>query len=62
MHEGFGGLKRVIDELEAWLAAKRLCFADLIGGASDALQSYAAQSERPGRWQGFVPPGAMERG
>jgi dihydroorotate dehydrogenase (NAD+) catalytic subunit len=61
MHEGFGGLTRIIDELDAWLAAKHLRFADLIGGAADALQPYGAQSERPGHWQNFVPPEAVGR-
>jgi len=61
MHERFGGLKRIIDELDAWLAAKQLRFADLIGGAADALQPYGAQPERPGHWQSFVPPEAVER-
>jgi len=61
MHERFGGLKRIIDELDAWLAAKQLRFADLIGGAADALQPYGAQPERPGHWQSFVPPEAMEQ-
>jgi dihydroorotate dehydrogenase (NAD+) catalytic subunit len=62
MHEGFGGLKRIIDQLDAWLTAKQLCFADLVGGAADALQSYDAQSERPGHWQNFVPPEVTEQG
>ena len=56
MHEGFAGLTRVINELQAWLEAHNLHFKDLIGRASDAMQSYADQPETPGRWQHFVPP------
>jgi dihydroorotate dehydrogenase len=56
MHEGFGGLTRLIGELDAWLAGKDLRFADLVGRAADALQSYAEQPETPGRWRDFVPP------
>lgn len=56
MHEGFAGLTRVIDELEALLAARDLRFADLIGRAADALRSYGEQPEMPERWKAFVPP------
>lgn len=62
MHGGFGGLTRIIDQLDAWLVAKQLRFASLIGGAADALLPYGAQPERPGHWQNFVPPETMERG
>jgi dihydroorotate dehydrogenase (NAD+) catalytic subunit len=55
MHEGFGGLTRVIDELDALLAARGMEFAELIGRAADALQGYGEQVEAPGRWKDFVP-------
>jgi dihydroorotate dehydrogenase len=56
MHEGFGGLTRMIAELDALLDARGLRFGDLVGRAADALQDYGAQEERPGWWQQFVPP------
>jgi dihydroorotate dehydrogenase (NAD+) catalytic subunit len=55
MHEGFGGLTRMIAELDALLAARGLCFGELVGRAADALQDYGAQEARPGQWQQFVP-------
>jgi dihydroorotate dehydrogenase len=55
MHEGFGGLSRVIGELDALLEARNLRFAELIGRAADALQGYGDQPETPGRWRDFVP-------
>lgn len=61
MHEGFGGLSRVIAELDALLTARRLNFADLIGRAADALRGYAEQPERPGRWRDFVPADTLDR-
>lgn len=61
MHEGFGGLARIIGELDAWLAAKDLRFAELIGRAADATQAYGEQAEHPGHWQNFVPPEARQR-
>ncbi len=56
MHEGFGGLTRMIAELDALLDARDVRFDGLIGRAADALQDYGAQEERPGWWQQFVPP------
>ncbi len=56
MHEGFGGLTRIIAELDALLEARGLRFGALVGRAADALQAYGTQQERPGRWQQFVPP------
>jgi dihydroorotate dehydrogenase (NAD+) catalytic subunit len=56
MHEGFGGLTRVISELDALLAGRGLIFRDLIGRTADALTGYAEQPEHPGRWRAFVPP------
>jgi len=55
MHEGFGGLTRIISELDALLAARGVEFAELIGRAADALQGYGEQMEAPGRWKAFVP-------
>ncbi|HEY5299311.1 MAG TPA: dihydroorotate dehydrogenase [Acetobacteraceae bacterium] len=56
MHEGFGGLARTLAELDALLAARDVRFEALIGRAADALASYGAQPETPGRWRRFVPP------
>ncbi len=56
MHEGFGGLTRLITELDALLEARGCHFAELIGRAADTLQGYADQPEFPGRWKAFVPP------
>jgi dihydroorotate dehydrogenase len=61
MAEGFGGLARILAELDALLAARDLRFADLVGRAADAQQSYAAQPKVTGRsggarWRDFVPP------
>jgi dihydroorotate dehydrogenase len=55
MLEGFSGLRRIIDELDAALAARGLVFGELVGRAADALGGYGEQAERPGRWRGFVP-------
>lgn len=62
MHEGFGGLTRVIGELETFLEARGARFTDLVGRAADALQGYGAQAEIPGRWRDFVPPETIARG
>jgi dihydroorotate dehydrogenase len=56
MHEGFGGLTRMIIELDAYLAERGLMFSDVIGRTADALAGYADQPEIPGRWRAFVPP------
>ena len=61
MHEGFGGLTRVIAELDALLEARGGRFADLIGRAADALLGYGDQPERPGRWKDFVPSETLDR-
>ncbi len=55
MHEGFGGLTRVIGELSSFLAERDLTFRDLIGRSAEALTGYAEQPEMPGRWRDFVP-------
>jgi dihydroorotate dehydrogenase (NAD+) catalytic subunit len=60
MHEGFGGLTRVITELETLLAARGLVFADLVGRAADSMQTYGAQPEMPGHWKRFVPAETLE--
>ena len=56
MQAGFGALTRIIAELDALLAERSTDFAALVGRAADALQSYGAQPEQPGRWRDFVPP------
>ena len=56
MAEGFGALARILSELDGLLAARSLAFAELIGRAADARQSYAAQAPLNGRWRAFVPP------
>ena len=61
MHEGFGGITRVIRELDAFLAGRDLGFSHLVGRAADALLSYGEQAERPGRWRDFVPPETLGR-
>ncbi len=61
MHEGFAGLTRSIAELDAFLAERRLTFAELIGRAADALTPYGAQPETPGRWKDFVPPETLTK-
>jgi dihydroorotate dehydrogenase (NAD+) catalytic subunit len=55
MHEGLGGLTRVISELDSFLAKRDLTFGELIGRSADALTGYAEQPETPGRWRDFVP-------
>jgi dihydroorotate dehydrogenase (NAD+) catalytic subunit len=60
MQEGFGGLTRVIAELDALLAKRDLRFTDLIGRAADALQAYGKQPETPNRWRDFVPEETLE--
>jgi dihydroorotate dehydrogenase (NAD+) catalytic subunit len=55
MHEGFGGLTRMIEELDALLASRGLQFNELIGRAADALTGYGDQAEMTGRWKAFVP-------
>ena len=56
MHEGFGGLTRVVTELDVLLATRGVRFAELVGRAADALRGYGEQAEVPGRWRDFVPP------
>jgi dihydroorotate dehydrogenase (NAD+) catalytic subunit len=56
MHEGFGAISRILGELDAYLAAKDLSFAALIGQTADQLTPYAAQTVIPGLWRKFVPP------
>jgi len=58
MHEGFGAIGRLIRELDTFLDARGMRFAELVGQASDALQPYGLQAERPGHWRAFVPPEA----
>ena len=56
MHEGFGGITRLIEELAEFLEQRGRRFADIVGRSADALQTYAQQPEVPGRWKAFVPP------
>lgn len=56
MHEGFGGLSRILIELDSFLSERDLTFRDLIGRTADNLAGYAEQPETPGRWRDFVPP------
>jgi dihydroorotate dehydrogenase (NAD+) catalytic subunit len=56
MHEGFGGLTRMIIELDSFLAERGLMFRDLVGRTADRLAGYGEQPEIPGRWRDFVPP------
>jgi dihydroorotate dehydrogenase len=56
MHEGFGGITRILRELDAWLDATALDFPALIGQAADRLGGYGEQPETPGRWRDWVPP------
>ena len=56
MHEGFGGLTRIVTELDLFLRERALSFRDLIGRTADALTGYGDQPETPGRWRDFVPP------
>jgi dihydroorotate dehydrogenase len=60
MHEGFGALTRIINELNAWLTARELTFTDLIGRAADQLTTYAEQPAQPGRWRNYVPPETLD--
>ncbi|MSP00149.1 MAG: dihydroorotate dehydrogenase [Acetobacteraceae bacterium] len=55
MHEGFGAIARMIAELDAFLAARDISFAGLVGRTADRLAGYGAQSVLPGRWREFVP-------
>jgi dihydroorotate dehydrogenase (NAD+) catalytic subunit len=56
MHEGFGGLTRIIREMDVFLTGRDLTFRDLIGRTADALAGYGEQADNPGRWRDFVPP------
>jgi hypothetical protein len=56
MHEGFGSITRMIAELDTFLAARDLTFAELIGQTADRLAAYSTQPSIPGRWRDFVPP------
>lgn len=56
MQEGFGGLSRILIELDAFLSERDLTFRDLIGRTADSLTGYGEQPEIPGRWGDFVPP------
>jgi len=62
MHEGFGGLTRVISELNSFLLQRNLTFRETIGRSADALTGYAGQPEVPGRWRDFVPPETLSWG
>lgn len=55
MKEGFGAIRRIVDELGAVLAARDVDVASLVGRAADALGGYETARREPGRWRGFVP-------
>jgi dihydroorotate dehydrogenase (NAD+) catalytic subunit len=55
MHEGFGGLTRVVGELDALLKARGVRFSELVGQAADAVRGYGETPVTPGRWREFVP-------
>jgi dihydroorotate dehydrogenase (NAD+) catalytic subunit len=55
MHEGFGGITRIVTELDSFLGRRGMTFRDLIGRTADALAGYGEQAETPGRWRDFVP-------
>jgi dihydroorotate dehydrogenase (NAD+) catalytic subunit len=55
MHEGFGGLTRVIAELDGLLTARAVRFSGLVGRAADALLGYGEVPATPGQWRKFVP-------
>ena len=61
MHEGFGGISRMIGELDAFLTARELDFTALIGRSADQLEGYGAQRSVPGRWRDCVPPETLEQ-
>ncbi len=56
MHEGFGVLTRIVDELDSFLERRETSVGVLVGRTADALTGYADQPEVPGRWRDFVPP------
>jgi dihydroorotate dehydrogenase (NAD+) catalytic subunit len=56
MQEGFGAISRMLLELDAFLASRKLTFRELIGRTAEGLTGYAEQPEIPGRWRDFVPP------
>ncbi len=58
MLEGFGALRRILDELDAVLDARGLTFEAIVGRAADALGAYADSVSRPGHWADFVPEAA----
>jgi hypothetical protein len=60
MHEGFGGLTRLIAELDALLVPRGLNFVALIGQAADRLSGYGTLPRMSGRWRAFVPPETLE--
>ena len=60
MHEAFGGLTRVVGELDALLAVRGLRFEEIVGRTADALKPYGEQEETPGRWRDYVPPETLE--
>jgi dihydroorotate dehydrogenase (NAD+) catalytic subunit len=55
MQEGFGGLSRVVRELDHFLAQRGLRFPKLIGRSADTLTGYDARPSVEGRWRVFVP-------
>jgi dihydroorotate dehydrogenase len=52
---GFGALADVHETLSNWLKSRHLHVREIVGRSADAMQSYAEQPARPGRWRDFVP-------
>ena len=61
MHGGFGAITTMLATLDSFLAARDLCFADLIGRTADSMTGYAEQPETPGRWRDFVPADTLRQ-
>ena len=60
MHQGFPAITRMVQELEAFLAARELSFQDLVGRTADSLAGYGEQPAIPGRWRDFVPAETLQ--
>jgi dihydroorotate dehydrogenase (NAD+) catalytic subunit len=63
MLRGFEVISTSLAEIDAFLAAKSLTAADLVGRAADRRKSFAEMELRRDHWRNFVPasPGAADR-